>query len=105
MDDAMVSEICKALADVNRLHIINMLTSGEKCGCELLDYLNITQPTLSHHMKVLERCGLVKGRKEGKWMYYRINCEQFLAFKAYFSQMTCCENAVTDPDEGPCRCL
>ena len=45
--------ICKALSDENRLRILQMLRSGEKCACKLLEELNISQPTLSHHMKIL----------------------------------------------------
>jgi len=44
-----------------------MLSDGEKCGCKLLERFEITQPTLSHHMKILVGCGLVNDRKEGKW--------------------------------------
>lgn len=47
-----VANICKAMSDSNRLKIIEMLTQGEKCGCNLLEELRVTQPTLSHHMKV-----------------------------------------------------
>ena len=65
----------KALADTNRLIIVEMLSRGELCACEILDRFNITQPTLSHHMKVLCDCGLVNGRKEGKWMHYSISAE------------------------------
>ena len=65
----------KALADTNRLMIMDMLTCGELCACKILEKFNITQPTLSHHMKILCDCGLVNGRKEGKWMYYSINEE------------------------------
>jgi len=63
----------KALSDTNRLMIIDMLSCGELCACKILERFNITQPTLSHHMKVLCDCGLVNGRKEGKWMYYSLN--------------------------------
>ena len=45
--------ICKALSDTNRLEIVQMLSDGEKCGCKILDKFNITQPTLSYHMKIL----------------------------------------------------
>ena len=45
----------------------------EKCGCKILDKFNITQPTLSHHMKILVGCGLVNDRKEGKWHHYSLN--------------------------------
>ena len=48
-----VANICKAMSDSNRLKIIEMLTQGEKCGCNLLEELQVTQPTLSHHMKVV----------------------------------------------------
>lgn len=51
-----------------------MLKGGEKCGCHLLEELNITQPTLSHHMKILCDAGIVDSCKEGKWMHYSI-CE------------------------------
>ena len=48
-----VALICKALDDANRLEIVQMLSDGEKCGCKLLERFEITQPTLSHHMKIL----------------------------------------------------
>ena len=65
--------ICKALSDTNRLEIVQMLSDGEKCGCKILDKFNITQPTLSHHMKILVDCELVNDRKEGKWHHYSLN--------------------------------
>lgn len=67
--------IFKALADENRIHILKSLRTGEKCACNLLEELNISQPTLSHHMKILCDSGIVIGRKEGKWMHYTITCE------------------------------
>ncbi|MGN0673457.1 MAG: ArsR/SmtB family transcription factor [Anaerovoracaceae bacterium] len=63
----------KALTDENRLAIMLALQHGEKCGCDLLDELNISQPTLSHHMKILADSGLVDYYKEGKWMHYSIS--------------------------------
>jgi ArsR family transcriptional regulator len=65
--------IFKALSDANRLQIVDMLSCGELCACKLLQRFKITQPTLSHHMKVLTDCGLVTGRKDGIWMYYSLN--------------------------------
>ena len=67
------AKILKALSDSNRLRIIRLLSNSEKCACEILKNFNFTQPTLSHHMKVLMDCGLVKYRKEGTWIYYRLN--------------------------------
>ena len=62
--------IYKALSDGNRLQIIKMLKDGERCACQMLEDLNITQPALSHHMKVLIAADLVNVRKDGKWMHY-----------------------------------
>ena len=69
------AEIFKAFCDDNRIRILEMLQTGEKCGCKLLEELNVTQPTLSHHMKLLCDSELVIGRKEGKWMHYSISSE------------------------------
>ena len=70
MDNA---KVFKAFCDENRLVILEMLQSGEKCACVLLEKLNITQPTLSHHMKILVDSGIVSARKEGKWTHYSIS--------------------------------
>lgn len=64
----------KALGDKNRIRILKLLHSGEKCACKLLEELNISQPTLSHHMKILCKAEIVSGRREGKWMHYSICC-------------------------------
>ena len=64
--------IYRALSDPNRLMVVDMLSGGELCACKILEKIDITQPTLSHHMKTLCGCGLVKGRKQGKWTYYSI---------------------------------
>ena len=67
------ARVFKAFCDENRLMVLEMLQSGEKCACELLEQLNISQPTLSHHMKILCESGIVSARKDGKWMYYSIS--------------------------------
>lgn len=86
-----VALICKALGDSNRLQIIQMLSDGEKCGCKLLEKFEITQPTLSHHMKILCECGLVDVRKEGKWSHYSLNCDTLHAFKSFIDGLSCCK--------------
>ena len=73
--DKQTAEMFKALCDENRVRILRLLQGGEKCACVLLDDLHITQPTLSHHMKILCDSGIVCGRKEGKWMHYSISQE------------------------------
>ena len=67
--------IFKAFCDENRIRILKLLATGEKCACRLLEEINITQPTLSHHMKILCDSGIVVGRKEGKWMHYSISAK------------------------------
>ena len=67
------AELFKVLSDANRLQIIDMLSCGEMCGCKILEKFNITQPTLSHHMKVLIDSGLVISRKEANWIHYKLN--------------------------------
>ena len=84
-----VALICRALGDSNRLEIIQMLADGEKCGCRLLDKFEITQPTLSHHMKILVECGLVNDRREGKWHHYSLNCDTLTEYKAFIDSLTC----------------
>ena len=69
------AKVFKAFGDENRLRILELLRSGEKCACKLLDDLNISQSTLSHHMKLLCDAGVVRGRKEGKWVHYSIDPE------------------------------
>lgn len=67
------AKIFKALSDPSRLKIIDILSCGERCACDILENFDFTQPTLSHHMKVLSECGLVDVRKEGLWNHYKLN--------------------------------
>lgn len=62
----------KAFADPSRVRILLALREGELCVCELCDALAVTQSTLSTHLQVIRRAGLVSARKQGKWMYYAI---------------------------------
>lgn len=73
-------KILKALADPKRLRIVTMLSSGELCACKLLKAFSITQPTLSHDMKVLIEAGLVKSRPMGKWTHYSLDYENIDRF-------------------------
>ena len=65
--------VFRALGDENRVKILCLLSTGVKCACKLLEELEITQPTLPHHMKILCDSGIVSACKEGKWMYYSIS--------------------------------
>lgn len=63
----------KALSEPVRLRIVDMLSCGEMCACDLLAHLPISQPTLSHHMKALVDSGLVQVRRSASWMHYSID--------------------------------
>lgn len=91
------AKIIKALSDANRLKIMDILSCGERCACDLLEQFDFTQPTLSHHMKVLMDCGIVNCRKEGVWNYYSLNssnCNKLILFLM---------NIVTDTDDCICK--
>ena len=66
------SKFFKALADETRLRILGLLGLREMCVCEVMVALSLTQPTASHHLGLLENAGLVKARKEGKWVFYSV---------------------------------
>ena len=88
MNTIDVALICKALGDTNRLQIVQMLVDGEKCACKLLEEINVTQPTLSHHMKILCDAEIVVGRKEGKWTHYSISEKGVEQAKECLRQLT-----------------
>lgn len=88
MDERKIAAIFKAFCDENRIKIIQLLRSGEKCACKLLEEINVTQPTLSHHMKILCDSGVVVGHKEGKWMHYSISEKGVEQAKECLRQLT-----------------
>ena len=92
--------IFKALGDENRIRILKLLGGGEKCACRLLEALDISQPTLSHHMKILCDAGIVNGRKEGKWMHYSICSESLAELSAMLRQLLTAANV---PDNCCCK--
>lgn len=67
------SKFFRALADTIRLRILGLLAVREMCVCEVMVALNLTQPTASHHLRILENVGLIKDRREGKWIFYALN--------------------------------
>jgi len=69
----------KALGDESRLRILRALADQTFCVCDLAKELGISQPTLSHHVKILRDAGLVKGEKEGQWIFCSLNEEAFKA--------------------------
>lgn len=72
-----MAQLYKALGDETRLTIIKRLAEQEMCVCEINDILNMSQPAVSHHLRILKQAGLVKISREGKWTYYSLNPEVF----------------------------
>lgn len=78
MDYLAVSKVMKAISDPNRMKIIDILSCGSQCACDILEHFDITQPSLSHHMKVLEKAGIISVTKKGQWHHYELK-EAFVA--------------------------
>lgn len=77
----------KTITDPNRMKIIDLLSCGEMCACDILERFEFTQPTLSHHMKTLEKAGFVTVSKKGKWHYYSLNNEVLRIFMNELNQL------------------
>lgn len=78
----------KALSDATRLEIIDMLSCGEMCACDILEAFSITQPTLSYHMKILVDNELVNAVRDGAWMRYTLNKEKVDSILSFFTDIT-----------------
>lgn len=75
---ARLAPVLKALADPVRLRLLSLVgayADGEACVCDLNDAFELSQPTISHHLKVLHEAGLVEREKRGVWVYYRVHRE------------------------------
>ena len=90
------ARIFKAFCDENRLYILTLLQNGEICACKLLDVLQISQSTLSHHMKILCDAEIVNGRKEGKWISHSISEEGITFVKELLDHYTTISAVVTE---------
>lgn len=64
--------VAKALSDENRVRALMFLGNGELCVCQIIEMLGLAPSTISEHMAVLHRAGLVESRKEGRWIHYRL---------------------------------
>ena len=87
MDLDMMVECHKALGDKTRLRILALLKSQELCGCELVEILKMTQPSVSQHLRKLKNAKLVKERREGQWVFYSIDGTVYPFAKAVFEAL------------------
>ena len=87
-DAARLASAFKVLGDPNRLFLLSLIGSspdGEVCACDLVEPLDVSQPTVSHHLKVLYEAGLLAREKRGTWIVYRIVPEQLAALREALS--------------------
>jgi ArsR family transcriptional regulator len=80
-------ELFHALSDETRLEIIELLRKGERCVCELTDTLDAAQSRLSFHLRVLKDAGIVRDRKDGRWVHYELDPEAFDEAESLVSAM------------------
>lgn len=98
------TKVFKALGDPKRAMIVDMLSCGELCACMILEKFEMSQSTLSHHMKLLCACGLVKGREQGKWTYYSLDADTVGKTKAFLNAITSDqENCICKADACCCK--
>ena len=89
MDMQEYVRILKALGDDIRLQIFEMLRQGSLCACKIQEKFDITQPTLSHHMKILCDSGIVLALRDGKWVHYSLNCKKLNELIAFLGCTKC----------------
>lgn len=87
-DSAKDAKVFKAFCNEYRLQVLERLRTGEKCACDLLENIDISQSNLSHHMKILVESGIVSARQEGKWTYYSISPEGARAAMRLLEELT-----------------
>jgi ArsR family transcriptional regulator len=89
VDDAEVlAEVLRALADPARLRLVSLLAAapgGERCGCDLTGPLGLSQPTVSHHLKVLHEAGLLSRERRGRWVYYALRHDGLSSIRSILS--------------------
>lgn len=100
-DAEQVAPLLKAVADPVRLRLLSLVLShegGEACVCDLLPAFDLSQPTISHHLKVLHEAGLLDREKRGVWVYYRARPAAMAAMLSLFADTT--TDATTDAMTG-----
>ena len=94
MNISSTNLVFKAFADETRMRMLHILTAGELCVCDIMSTLNLPQSKVSRHLAYLRRCGLVKDRKKGLWVYYSLKKPNNLVQKNILSCVKNCFSAV-----------
>ena len=82
-------QLLKALADPIRLDVVQALSGGERCVCELTEQLGLAQSRLSFHLRVLREAGLIEAREQGRWVYYSLCPEAIAQLQGWLSGIAC----------------
>jgi ArsR family transcriptional regulator, arsenate/arsenite/antimonite-responsive transcriptional repressor len=79
------ARLFKALSDETRVEILGLLAGceGELCACEIEGHFELSQPTISHHLRLLKEAGLISGERRGTWVYYRIDKRRLAGLEAF----------------------
>ncbi|EAR17948.1 ArsR/SmtB family transcription factor [Synechococcus sp. W2B2] len=88
LDSDQAQSLLKALSDPLRLRILDQLSTGERCVCDLTEALTLSQSRLSFHLKVMKEAGLLGDRQSGRWVYYRIRTEALNALQGWLHELT-----------------
>lgn len=78
-----------ALSEPLRLQVLELLRQQEYCVCDLCDRLEVSQSKLSFHLKTLKTAGLIRGRQEGRWIYYSLNLPEIVRLEQYLADYRC----------------
>lgn len=82
-----MAEIFKALGDETRLKIVQLLYGKALCVCDIIEAFSMSQPAISHHLKILKQAGIVVDGREGKWIYYQLNPETWEVIFDFVSEV------------------
>jgi ArsR family transcriptional regulator len=92
-----------ALSDETRLRIVDRLSDGEKCVCDLTDLLEAAQSRLSFHLKTLKDAGILKDRRDGRWVYYSLNPEVVEDLEHFICSLTSCCRQLKKETSSCCK--
>jgi len=86
------------------MRILELLTGGERCVCDVVEHMGIAQPLLSHHLKTLRDAGFVIARKEGRWTYYRLDPERLEACRCVLEEALRKYDVAAEQGKPGCAC-
>ena len=90
LENAMARKLLKALSDPLRLQIIESLSGGERCVCDLINEIGLAQSKISFHLKVLKDAGLITDRQTGRWVYYQLNIDPLNSLEDWIALLKEC---------------